>query len=156
MLKTTRHKKGDRVVIALTGALDEHAATGLAKAAAVAGRLDSVTLDLAQVARINSLGIGLWAQFLRRLAQTARIELVACSVDFIDLANLAPAMTEGAQVISFYAPVQCQQCHTGSLHLAQTADVSGAALPLPPCSRCGGALETAVEPSLYLQFLDAV
>lgn len=105
--KIVRHGEG-WTAVGLRGTIDEHA--GLAAVGSqVRGPL--VVVDLAAIARINSVGVRDWMNWLKSLAEGGRrVVLVDCSPAMMDQVNLVRNFTQGAWVDSFLAPYFCDRC----------------------------------------------
>jgi anti-anti-sigma regulatory factor len=105
--KIVRHGEG-WTAVGLRGTIDEHA--GLASVTGqVRGRL--VVVDVGAIARINSVGVRDWMNWLKALAEGGRrVVLVDCSPAMMDQVNLVRNFTQGAWVDSFLAPYFCDRC----------------------------------------------
>ncbi|MCB9729873.1 MAG: hypothetical protein H6744_15545 [Deltaproteobacteria bacterium] len=102
-----RHGDG-WTAVGLRGTIDEHA--GLtAVTAALRGAV--VVLDLGAIARINSVGVRDWMNWLKAVGEGGRrIVLVDCSPAMMDQVNLVRNFTQGAWVDSILAPYFCDRC----------------------------------------------
>lgn len=156
--ETEAAAKGDAkaFVMVLSGAIDEFAAPVLDALKRVLAGHETVCLDLAGVTHVNSIGVLAWSTFVTAVAETSAIELSHCSVDFIDVANLTPMVTEGAAVVSFHVPTRCCKCRHEVQVLVRTRDIVGSGIPLAPCVACGAATEAIIETSRYLEFLEVI
>jgi ABC-type transporter Mla MlaB component len=143
-------------VMVLSGGIDEFAAPVLDALKRVIAGNETVRLDLAGVTHVNSIGVLAWSAFIADATASATVELSNCSVDFIDMANLTPMLTEGAGVVSFHVPTRCAKCRDEAQVLVRTQEIAGTGIPLAPCKRCGGATEAIVETTRYLEFLDVI
>jgi anti-anti-sigma regulatory factor len=105
--KIVRHGEG-WTAVGLRGTIDEHA--GLA---VVSGQVRGplVVVDLAAIARINSVGVRDWMIWLKSLAEAGRrVVLVDCSPAMMDQVNLVRNFAQGAWIDSFLAPYFCDRC----------------------------------------------
>jgi ABC-type transporter Mla MlaB component len=154
--ETARDKTGGVQTMLLAGPIDEFAAPVLAALRKVLTGRETVRLDLSGVTHVNSIGVLAWSTFITELSAKAAVELSNCSVDFIDVANLTPMVTEGAEVVSFHVPTRCVKCRHEEEILVRTREVGKDGVPFAPCKACGAATEAIIETSRYLQFLDVI
>lgn len=141
--------------IRLVGRLDESAALS-ARAAAWAA--PSVTLDTAEVAFINSIGVREWMRLLRGLADAgAQVQLVRCAEVIIEQINMIDDARGNAEVVSFHAPYQCTGCGLETSTLLVVADhlpsLRKMEAPAIACPDCRQAMELYEVPEKFFTFL---
>lgn len=104
-------------------------------------------IDTANIARINSLGVRTWIQWLSLLAKDARrVYFVRCSPPIVMQANYVANFLGGGCVLSYYAPYWCEACRTAERVLARTTDRRDALWsnrPTRPCPACHAPLQLA-------------
>lgn len=155
-MKVTEAKQNGTDVLELVGSLSEHAAAALAEVKHLSGNRDPVVLDLGGVYHVNSKGAALWCDFLEQLTEKRGVELMRCSPQFIDFANLLEAFAGDAEITSFYAPYECKSCRTTLNRLIQTATIEQGQEPAPiRCPSCAGALTLEVPWDMLTNFLEA-
>jgi len=119
---------------------------------AMVGRVD---FDVAQVRYMNSLGVRVWCDFLKR-APIQGYEFHACSVPFILQASMVEDVVGRGTVTSFFAPYHCEACDHQEERLLQSAAVLAASLepPVFTCPKCQSRLTFDDLPERYFAFLD--
>jgi tRNA A-37 threonylcarbamoyl transferase component Bud32 len=103
-------------------------------------RSGKVTLDLAGVLRINSIGIRAWLEASRARSPALDLALERCSLAIVNQLNMIPAMLEDMRVASFYAPYICERCDLAVMELLRTSELPRQLPPQPQCGQCGAAL----------------
>jgi anti-anti-sigma regulatory factor/predicted RNA-binding Zn-ribbon protein involved in translation (DUF1610 family) len=144
-------------VLALAGAIDEHAAMAELLARAGAGRL---VLDLAGVTFINSLGVRDWIRLQSAAAAAGlAVELRRVSEVLVHQLNMIIATRGNASVRSFFAPYACDACGREEALLIDTAEAAAGLARLEPpartCPECGAAMAFNDFPERYFSFLAA-
>jgi anti-anti-sigma regulatory factor len=113
----------------------------------------SVTLDLGNVQRINSIGVRVWIQLMQKLAGKT-ISLVRCSPSFVEQLNCIQGFRGNAQVKSVLLPYACEKCANG---FSLEAQIQGKTAPpvsdTAPCPTCGTPGEFDDLPDRYLNFV---
>ena len=141
--------------LALGGSIDESAALHELISRAQAGRL---TLDLAAVTFINSLGVRDWIR-MQAAAQKANlaVELRRVAEPLVHQLNMIIATRGNAQVSSFYAPYACDACgREESLLIDALANHERLIRLDPPaqmCPECGAQMAFNDFPERYFSFL---
>ena len=153
MSRLTVTPQGD--VFLLAGSIDESADLMSLLPRAQAGRL---TLDLAGVTFINSLGVRDWIRFQSTATQQrVAIELRRVAEVLIHQLNMIIATRGTARVTSFFAPYACDSCgREESLLVDAVANAAGLATLQPPpmtCPECGGQMAFNDFPERYFSFL---
>jgi len=103
------------------------------------------TLDLGNVARINSAGVLRWVDMLQRVPSDVELRLRRLSIPLGRQMLLAPAMARRCIIESFFVPYECEECEV------EATDLVAARGPFfaPPCPTCGDAMLVS-EPLLAL------
>jgi len=141
--------------LALAGSIDESAALHELIARARGGYL---TLDLAAVTFINSLGVRDWIR-MQAAAQKANlvVELRRVSEPLVHQLNMIIATRGSATVSSFYAPYACDACgREDSLLIDARANHDRLMRLDPPpmtCPECGAPMAFNDFPERYFSFL---
>lgn len=153
MSRLTVTPEGDALLLA--GSIDESADLMSLLSRAQGGRL---TLDLAGVTFINSLGVRDWIRFQSTATQQhIAIELRRVAEVLIHQLNMIIATRGTARVTSFYAPYACDSCgREESLLVDAVANAAGLANLQPPpmtCPECGGQMAFNDFPERYFSFL---
>jgi hypothetical protein len=144
---------GDKLV--LTGAIDETAVLHELPGRARAGRL---SLDLAAITFINSLGVRDWIR-MQAAAQKAQlaVELHRVSEPLVHQLNMIIATRGNATVTSFFAPYACDACgREESLLIDAVANADRLVRLDPPpmsCPECGAQMAFNDFPERYFSFL---
>jgi hypothetical protein len=143
-------------VFRLDGVLDELSAPVLAQLAQVIGKNDPVVFDLAQLRRINSLGVRAWVDFMRPLVGR-QVIFRRCSPAFVDQLNTVSDFRGGGKIESVLAPYVCET--SGNVFYEELTigkDISSgnfSALSGRRCSECPEPLVFDDLPERYLHFL---
>jgi ABC-type transporter Mla MlaB component len=144
-------------MLALAGSIDESAALHELIGRATAGRL---TLDLAAVTFINSLGVRDWIR-MQAAAQKAglAVELRRVAEPLVHQLNMIIATRGAAHVTSFYAPYACDACgREESLLLDAVANHDRLIRLDPPpqtCPECGAQMAFNDFPERYFSFMSS-
>ena len=115
-----------------------------------------VTLDLAAVTRVNSVGVCRWVSFLGNLSEVTALTFERCSVAFVAQMNLMPGLLGSGHVRSFYVPLACLKCCTESEELVAVTPelrLRGWRALQFSCGVCGEALCLDDLPERYFAFL---
>ena len=151
--RITLERQDDAIVLA--GAIDEAARLGELLGLASGGRL---TLDLAGITFINSLGVRDWIH-LQTAALRAGItlELRRVSEPLVHQLSMIIATRAASKVTSFFAPYACDSCgREDSLLIdavAHAARLVHHEAPAMVCPECGGAMAFNDFPERYFSFL---
>lgn len=119
------------------------------------GRQDPrVVIDLMEVERINSGGVGVWVSFITSLSAPPReVILDRCSAPMVHQLNMISNMRGRARVRSVMLPYLCADCgyeYHGLLNLevAPPSSITKAS----PCPQCGGTMEFDDLAEMYFSF----
>jgi len=143
--------------LALAGSIDESAALHELISRATNGRL---TLDLAAVTFINSLGVRDWIR-MQAAAQKANlaVELRRVAEVLVHQLNMIIATRGSALVSSFYAPYACDACGREESLLIDAVANHDRLIRLDPpaqtCPECGSAMAFNDFPERYFSFLSS-
>jgi hypothetical protein len=143
-------------VLALAGAIDEHARLGELLGCAAGGRL---VLDLAGVTFINSLGVRDWIRL--QTAATAggvAVELRRVAEPLVHQLNMIIATRGSATVRSFFAPYACDACGREEallLDVAASPELTRLEAPARSCPECHAAMAFNDFPERYFSFLSS-
>jgi len=144
-----------RTVLTLSGQIDEFSRLGELASQLV----PPLTIDLAGIRFINSIGVREWVRFLRVLCPLGEVKLRRCSEPMVMQFNMIAGTLGKAEVESLLAPYECRACGLEeSVELLVARDLAlglRSAPPERPCPRCGGQLSFADSPAHYLLFLGA-
>ena len=106
-----------------------------------------VTLDLAGVAFVNSIGMRAWVRLIRSLRERGAVTLEAVSDVLIVAMNLVAEFRGAVRIASFHAGYACPGCGREATLLVDVAahagELAARRLPAQPCPECGGAMEPA-------------
>jgi anti-anti-sigma regulatory factor/DNA-directed RNA polymerase subunit RPC12/RpoP len=112
-----------------------------------------VSIDLAQVNRISSVGVRVWICFIDKLkAHEMPVQIVRCSVVIVRQINMISQFRGHSVVRSAYAPYYCAKCNKEQLRLIDlSADITPQLRKPEPCATCGSQLELDEEEALYTE-----
>lgn len=131
---------GQAVVLHLAGCVDERA--DLSPLRAANGPV--LVLDLAEVRRINSVGVREWIRAMKTIPTDVVVYWDNVSTAMVAQLNMIANFNGHSRVRSFYAPYYCPACDLEQRFLLQVSDVRGGGSPTAPehsCAECGGPLE---------------
>jgi hypothetical protein len=122
-----------RTRVALHGVIDEHA--DLAPIAALRG---DVELNMSGIRRINSFGVRAWMEVIRQVSRDVRMRFVECPSSVVDQMNMVRGFLGHGALVSFYAPLMCEDCDRQSDQLfeVERCRALGGRLPDVPCPGC--------------------
>ena len=139
----------DVTILILHGSIDEHSELALPKSLG-----PKVVIDMADVDRINSVGINRWLPVIRELSSTRSVRAVRLSyAASIQAANII-GLFGSAVIDSCLAPYYCAAC--GATPTVEVTRQEYAATRQPPkrtCPTCSKDLEFD-ELEEYLAFLE--
>ncbi len=114
----------------------------------------TVIFDLAEVRRVNSVGVHRLSWFLEQLPAAARLSAVRCSPAFVGQLNLVPGLGRRLHVESVYVPLECPQCEAvADALVVLRANGTAPVVPARACSACTSPMEMATPEYLYFAFL---
>jgi ABC-type transporter Mla MlaB component len=143
--------------LVLAGRIDEQAHLADLEAA-VEGT--TLTIDLADVTYINSLGVRDWVTFLRALSKREiALTLERCAEVMVLQMNMIVDARGSARVASFYAPFACDACGWEGAKIVETAEVqpmvTAGRAPETECPDCQASARFADFVDRYFLFLTA-
>jgi len=116
-------------------------------------------LNMKEVERINSMGVRVWVETLRKLSDF-QVIIEECPPIFVDQCNMISELLGNQQVRihSFYANYYCQDDdHEEKVLLTEGTHYHwGEGIiqePKPPCPVCSQPMELDDDPESYFQFL---
>src|SRR5262249_523261 len=143
-------RSGSEARIALSGEITEDSNF----APLLSEESDRITLDLADIKRINSCGVREWVNFVGALGKTGkRFAFERCSVPFVNQLNMITSFRGGGEVRSVFAPYVCPASGHEELRLVQL--IPGAVPGLKvgvPCTPCQKSMELDDIAETYLAF----
>ena len=143
--------KTDAGHIELHGIIDEFA--DLPKLAEELAAAPSVTIDLGNVQRINSIGVRVWVQLMQKLAGKS-VALVRCAPAIVEQLNTIQNFSGNAQVKSVMLPYSCEPCASAfQLEAAIQGKTPPEVSDTAPCPKCGTEGEFDDLPERYLNFV---
>src|SRR5262245_29793597 len=92
--------------VTLVGVVDENA--DLALLGTLGGR--PIRVNMRGVRRINSFGVRVWMDMIRRVPRDVDITFVQCPPPVIDQCNMVAGFLGHGRLESFYAPMTCSEC----------------------------------------------
>lgn len=111
-------------------------------------------VNMRGVRRINSFGVRLWIEAVRRIPAHLKLELVECPPSVVDQINMVAGFVGRGRVSSFYAPMVCEKCGLERDQLFLVADYRAAGkLPPVPCPSCGTTMVVDDLEEQYLLFV---
>jgi hypothetical protein len=117
--------------IALSGDLDERADLGVL-GAQTAPRL---TFDLANLTRINSIGVRRWVHALEAMLAKPNVKIVLtrCSPAFVTQALMIANMVDGVRIESLFVSYWCDRCTRNEDVLIEAGQTVKLTLTCPTC-----------------------
>lgn len=142
---------GDHDIVTISGVIDENA--DLSPLAALGSR--PIQVDLRSVRRINSFGVRLWIDAVRAIPATTSLEFFNCPSPVVDQCNMVGGFLGHGRLISFFAPMLCEECdeQVDQLFETQRCRDNEGKLPVTPCPRCGREMEVDDLEEQYLLFV---
>jgi anti-anti-sigma regulatory factor len=139
-----------RPVLLVQGVIDEHA--DLSPITTANGDL---VVNMRGVRRINSFGVRIWIDAIRKVPAGSRLSFIECSPPVVDQLNMVGGFLGHGILESFIAPMACEECDEQLDHLVsvESCKALGGRLPALPCPRCGRAMEIDDLEEQYLLFV---
>lgn len=142
-------------VVAIHGVIDE--SSDLSPLAELGERQPPrpIELNMRGVRRVNSFGVRVWLDTIRKIPVTAPLRFVHCPPPVVDQCNMVAGFLGHGQLVSFYAPMLCIECdeQLDQLFETEACRASGGKLPKTPCPRCGRPMEVDDLEDQYLLFV---
>lgn len=161
--KSTLQVAGAELKLTFEGLIDED----VTFPAVEAGKHTKVTIDLAAVKSINSVGIREWLNWIKPIAATSRIELLRCPKALVFQFNMVEGfLPANSTVSSFFVPFFCEKCdkeENALFTVGKEVSVAGGAVKmsfdkagLGLCKDAACEMEMDVTEAKYFQFLKRV
>lgn len=152
-LKVFVTTKGSLDYVRLVGVIDEDN-----NLMSVLPRLtrDVVVVGLREVARINSLGVRDWVNWMNSLdAAGKRVVMHECSTAVVSQINLVANFAGKSHIESFLAPYFCSACDADRLRLIQTRRLTGdpPRAPRALCDQCDSLMALDEVEDSYFSFI---
>lgn len=111
-------------------------------------------LNLRGIARINSIGVREWVNFVREVGEGSKITLEECSPVVVTQLNMIANFAGAADIRSVVAPYVCDECGNEEDVLLEVAAVvaDNDVLGTRPCGKCGATMELDDLPESYFAF----
>lgn len=136
--------------VTLAGVIDERA--DLSFLSGLAG--PKVVLNMRGVRRINSYGVRLWIEQIRKVPLGVAIEVIEVPPPIVDQINMVHGFMGAGRIVSFYVPYICTNCEEYRELLMTTADgKTRKGLPEVKCTACDSVMEVDDVEEQYLQIL---
>lgn len=146
MLKVLGRDRGSSYELTLSGTINE--SSELRIDGLPSGR--SVVIDAGGIARINSMGIRNWTNFISAVCLiSTSVVIKRLPPRLVAQANMVKNFLDHATVESFYVPYCCEECGHECLELFEALAHIPAELP---CPECGDAMLFDEIPETYLAF----
>lgn len=141
---------GNKTSVVLAGIVDEGA-----ELKALHDLQGDVVIDLAGIKRINSYGVRLWVDAIRKIPPTVRVVFVRCAPPMIEQMNMIHGFFGHGELKSFYAPMICPACEESQSELCEieACRAAGNSLPEVTCPACGETMELDDIEEQFLFFL---
>lgn len=140
-----------KAVMRLSGVVDEHAELG-----PIADNPGAeLWIDVGGIRRVNSFGVRLWVETMRAIPESVPMYFLCCSTAIIDQCNLVLGFLGHGHVVSFQAPLICEDCEEQQTQLFDTTQCLALEGRLPPtaCPNCKLPMELDDFEEHYLYFL---
>ncbi len=150
----TEERNGD-LHLRLTGHIDE--SSELEQFAE--GTRRSCVFHLGNIKFINSVGVRRWLLMMRRFEeQDVSVRICECPLVIIHQMNSIDGFACGADVESFFAPYECDNCGFDGELLLRVQDhrdsLCRLEAPTLECPDCGSAVAMSAPEDRYLSFLE--
>lgn len=104
------------------------------------------TINLKDINEINSLGVRLWVNFMRKFEQTRTVTLEECTPEFIKQINMIPNFKGKSAIKSLFVRYVCEHCRGKRLYLFKIEEnmpkrSEAVHLPSIACPRCDHLME---------------
>ena len=136
--------------VALSGVVDESA-----DFEAMVKLEGKVRISLKAVRRFNSVGIRMWMDVIRDLAERAEIVFIECPPPVIDQLNMIQGFLGHCRVESFLGVMHCENCAIDDTVLFRTRDIRENDMYIPElrCKQCQRKMELDEVEDQYLLFM---
>ena len=158
--KSIEKTQGDELVLTFEGLIDEDVTFPSLSLAGVR----EVSIDLAAIKTINSVGIREWLNWIKPISSSAVIQLMRCPKALVFQFNMVEGfLPANARVSSFYVPFFCEKCdkeENALFTVGKEVMVSGGEIKVSYdkkvigyCKECDCEMEMDVTEAKYFQFL---
>ena len=113
-------------------------------------------IHLGGIDSINSLGIRIWTNFIRKIQTTRIIAFSHCSPIFVQQMNTITSLLGAGKVESFYGAFFCAQCNFEDSHLFEASKPVTDLLEEAhqhKCAQCGELMTAEEDDELFFAFL---
>lgn len=140
---------GSRTSVVIAGIIDEGADLG-----GLADLHGDVAIDLEGVRRINSFGVRMWIEAMRKFPADARGAIVRCAPPMVEQMNMIHNFFGRCRLESFHVPMICPECEEQHNELFEVATCRRqGGLAEVACPACGEVMEVDDIEEQYLFFL---
>ena len=156
-LKITVTKKGESVLLGLTGLVDESAAFPKVD---FLGDSKVAIIVWSGVNLINSMGIKEWVKWLATFPAGVKIAYAHCPRIIVDQINMVDGfLPKNGTVLSFFVPYYCNDCSAvTNLLFTNGKEFTAGNITAPEtvkCTKCGKVSELDIMESKYFKFIKA-
>jgi len=113
-----------------------------------------VFVDLAEVTRINSMGLQSWINAAREADDELELIFERCSTAVVSQLCMVPRFAQTGRVTSLHAPYYCERCDEESLLLLDAEVFADGIPPEHACDVCEAPLIFDARPEVFFAFLD--
>ncbi len=137
-----------------SGEITEESTTELQKVAEELKAAKDIVFNLANVTKINSLGVRSWVQFIRAIGPEHKLAFSECAPVTVLQINMIPSFRAHATIDSVICQYSCSSCRalTSTVVECSKYDIDNLP-PAPPCSKCGSETELDEDEEEYFGFL---
>ena len=154
MLKIEEKIGDSNLEYRLIGNLDESAELVLADFLSSFSKSE-IILNCRDIQQINSVGVRIWIQFLKKLTSTTKISVSECCEVFMDYRALIPAMTQNSEILSVVVGFECRNCGSVIDKIINRADfkidLNFGTLPCTTCSHAAIPIANAEDLFSFLE-----
>ncbi len=146
-------KQGDQARIVVKGDVTDD--TDLAPM--IAGLKGKATVDLGDLARMNSVGVRQWVRFVHAIPADLKVSLERCPVFFVKQVTMIGNFLGPVHVRSAHLPYVCTKCDATRNDLFTASDLDAQTPPAPAaCADCQGAMELDDSEDVYVAFVKEI
>lgn len=136
------------------GEISEDSTTELHKVAEELKAAKNIVFNLANITKINSLGVRSWVQFIRSIGPDHNLSFSECAPVTVLQINMIPSFRGHATIKSVLCQYSCSSCRTITTTTVECSRYDIDNLPTPPaCSKCGSETELDEDEEEYFGFL---
>jgi hypothetical protein len=152
LIKINQEKKGDCLVVHLSGSIEE--SVNFDQLIGPANQ--KIEVHCKEVLRINSIGVKSWIKYFQTYqAKGLAITFIECSSAIVEQLNLISNFNCGGTVESIYVPFCCTVCKTEFIGLFTTESIKKNNLQVSDqtCPKCSNKAAFDDIPDEYFGFL---